>query len=72
MASKRPDHLENAFVKHADGREALVTNGPMLDAKGERWVCRVRFTEIGKVETGQEAWGFADDFSLFEKKPQAK
>jgi hypothetical protein len=69
---ERPSHLENAFVKHTDGREALVVAGPMQDAKGERWICRIRYTKVGMVETGQEEWGFADDLNVFEKKPQEK
>ena len=60
-----PAHLEDAFVKHAvHGREAIVTDGPMFDAAGQRWICRVRF-----VDNEQEAWEFADDLDLFEKKP---
>ncbi len=65
MAKDRPTHLTSSFVKHTDGRKAIITDGPMLNAKGDRWVCRVRF-DNGEADA---AWAFADDLSDHEQKP---
>jgi hypothetical protein len=64
LGKKNCPKFAGPFVKHANDREAIVVNGPMLDANGDRWVCRIRY-----INNGEEIWVFADDLQDYTRKP---